>query len=241
LGHGQTEALAQHADGAGAGLGDRAGDGRLVGFQRRDPRRRPQGRQMGAIRRIALQEQLMGLVAQARRLDHGCIALRHQHLEYRCFILGCDPRQGGALAPHIQGDRLCIALIGLALVAGAPAFFRRPAGIHLMDRLAGGQEVLGQAAAVVPRPFDPPAALASHALRPLQQLSPTLGAIRPRPLAAHLTRVVDRHRDMAALVRVDADADHPLPPVSFLQRVARAQRRTGFSAVSDRHLSGHVR
>jgi len=182
----------------------------LVSQQRGDPGLGRERRDRRVVLRIAQQQQVMepidepGLVlgqlglGPAPELDCGGL-----------IVLGQDPRQPGRLLAQQQRDRMGIQAIALALADRAlPPRGGEPAG-DLMDLLALGREVLGQAAAQEPGTLDRPGPL-----RPLpgprDELGPGGRGVRQGPLALD-PAFADRHCLVDPLVRVDADPDHARP------------------------------
>ncbi len=137
----------------------RVGAGRGVALQRAQPRFALRMRQMGAVLRGELQEPLMELVAQACGLGQGLLSLRGEQVEHRRLILGRHARQRVLLVPDQQRDGPGVEAVGLAGAAGAPPFPRSPARVDVVDRLLLGDEMLREAAPVVPGALDAPAAL----------------------------------------------------------------------------------
>jgi len=110
----------------------------------------------GLVLRVQLQQEVVQLVPQACRNGQGGVALGREQVEHRRLVLGAHDGEGGGILQHQPGHRQGVQGVTLPGLPGALARFRRPAGAHLGDGLAGGDQVLGQPAPVAPRPLDPP-------------------------------------------------------------------------------------
>ena len=212
--HGQAQALGQPPDGGGPLLVEGAGAGRGVPLHGRQPGLGVQRRHAGAVLRVELQQEGVELVAQPRRLGHGGVPLGGEQVEDRRLVLRPHRGQGGRPTEHQPGHRQGVQGVALARAPGALARLRRPAGADLVDHLTAGDQVLGQAPAVAPRPLDRPTAGAlpaqpgAHA----EQVPPPGRAVGHPPPPRLPPRVVQRHRLVHPLVGVDPQRQHPSRP-----------------------------
>src|SRR5205085_3227137 len=110
-----------------------------------------------------------------------------------------------------------------------------PARVDVVDRLAGGYQMLGQPAPVVAGPFDAPPALHTGAgglgRGPGRQPRPPLRAVRPTPTVQFASRLIEGDGGMHALVRVHSNRDHGasflVPDSCASARSSAAPRWTG--------------
>ena len=154
----------------------------------------------------------MELVAQPRALGHGSVPRGGQQVEHRRLVLGAHDGKGGRLPTHEERDGQGVQGVALARLTGTPAGLGRPAGADLVDRLAGRDQVLGQPAAVAPRPLDAPPPGGPQRRGPPQQVAPPRRAVRhpaaaPPPAPRRL-----RHRLVHPLVGVHPQRQHPSRP-----------------------------
>ncbi len=102
------------------------GHGR-VGFEGREAGLRAQARQVGRRFGIAVEEQLVQLVALPRGLRDAFLALCHEQREDRRLVIRDDARERGRFAPDMERDRLGIQPVVLVAAPSAPSPRGRPA------------------------------------------------------------------------------------------------------------------
>jgi hypothetical protein len=92
---------------------------------------------------IELEEELVELVAQPRRLGQRPLALGHEQFQHHGVVLGGDRRQGGRLTRHQQGHCPRVEAVALVAPAGAAAPAGRPARVDFVDFCPRFHQVLG--------------------------------------------------------------------------------------------------
>jgi hypothetical protein len=101
-----------------------------------DPGHTGQTREMAAVIRIDLEQQVMDLIAEPRGLRKHRLSLRDQEVEHGGLILGRDMRQGRRFLTHELGDGVSIQPVAPARLARTPSALGGPAGIDLRDCFA---------------------------------------------------------------------------------------------------------
>jgi hypothetical protein len=133
-------------------------------------------------------------------------------LQDRGVVIGPDLR-GGTRAQRRDPDRQ--GVVGVVLARSArrqQPYPRAELGLHVQDALAGGDQLLGQQVPHAAGALDRPGPLRPGG-RPREQAL-GLGRAGAHPdLAQHRLRLVDHHRRVRALMRIDADhhSCHGLP------------------------------
>jgi len=157
----------QAAHRASAVLREGAGVVRGVAGRRVDPGRRPQTRQALPVLRVELQQDLTELIAQAGGLRHRALALGHEQLQHGGLVVRGDDGEGRGLAPDEQRHGARVEAVALLDLARPSALTCRPTRVDLVDLGLRRDEVLRQAATIIPGPRDPPAARHAERRRPL--------------------------------------------------------------------------
>jgi hypothetical protein len=204
----ELAALRQAAHRGGALLLARARVGGGVGGQRPHPLLRLEARDPRAIIRIALAQEPVQLIAQARGLGDDPIPLADEQVHDPGLVVGRHRRERRRLAPDDERHGVGVEAVALRHGPRPPTPGGGPARVHLVDGHTRLHQPLRQAATVVPGPLDAPAGVRVARRRPRGQLLPARDAVRAAP-ARHLApRRVNRDRHLDAAIR----RSHPLLP-----------------------------
>jgi hypothetical protein len=98
------------------------------------------------------------------------------------LIISSEAREYVALLTYELRQQLRIEMVTLARLARFASAFCGPPCVNLVDGFTGCNQILGQAAAVIPGAFDSPLAGRPESSCPLVQAVPTLWTVGSLPL-----------------------------------------------------------